>query len=56
VKAQFSDGKKKGAYFGRAAVEAGGSFNVKTKTALIQGISYKNCILVQSNDGYEYHF
>lgn len=54
VKAVVTKGKKVGTYIGRVAVRKSGSFNVKTKTGTVQGISWKYCSLLQSADGYNY--
>lgn len=54
VKAVVTKGKKVGAYAGRVAVRASGSFNIQTSTGLVQGISYKCCTVVQRADGYGY--
>ena len=56
VKAIVTSGKKKGTYVGRIAVRSSGSFNIKDKTGLIQGINYKFCSRVQGKDGYQYCF
>ncbi|WP_420812886.1 RNA-guided endonuclease IscB [Macromonas bipunctata] len=56
VKACVLTGKKVGTYTGRVAVRASGSFNIRTSTELVQGISYKHCQLVQRADGYGYFF
>lgn len=56
VKACVTSGKKVGEYRGRVAVRASGSFNIRTSTELVQGISYKHCQLVQRADGYGYFF
>lgn len=56
VKAVVKKGKKSGSYQGRVAVRASGSFNIQTPTGVIQGISYKHCILIQRADGYGYSF
>ncbi len=53
--AKVSLGKKKGRYRGRVAVRKTGNFNIKTKTATIQGISHKYCKLIQRDDGYCYN-
>ena len=47
-------GKKAGTYTGRVAVRASGSFNIKTKGGIVQGISYRRCALLQSADGWGY--
>ncbi len=54
VKAVVASGKKKGSYFGRVAIRESGSFNIKTKTATVEGISWKHCRKLQSADGYAY--
>ena len=54
VKADVSQGKKKGSYIGRVAVRASGSFNIQTQQDLIQGVSYRYCTVVQRSDGYGY--
>ena len=46
--------KKAGAYTGRVAVRATGSFNIQTGLAVVQGISHKHCRLIQRADGYGY--
>ncbi len=52
VKAVVPDGKKKGVYVGKVAVRSSGSFNITTREGTIQGISYKDCRLLQRADGY----
>ena len=54
VKAIVTTGKKSGIYVGRVAVRTSGSFNLKTENAIIQGISYRHCRLLQRVDGYNY--
>lgn len=54
VKAIVPCGKKKGSYFGRVAIRESGSFNIKTKTTTVEGISWKHCRKLQSVDGYSY--
>lgn len=54
VHAHVPSGKKQGTYTGRVAVRASGSFNVTTSQGVVQGISYKHCIQIQRNDGYQY--
>ncbi|GAB5492448.1 MAG: hypothetical protein Phog2KO_26630 [Phototrophicaceae bacterium] len=51
-----TSGKKIGTYIGRVAVRASGSFNIKTSSETIQGISHKYCQLTQRGDGYDYSF
>lgn len=54
VKAVVPAGKKQGTYWGRVAVRSSGSFNIKTSTATIQGISYRHCQMLHRSDGYTY--
>ena len=54
VKAIVTTGKKAGAYLGRVAIRASGSFNLQTATGLIQGISHRFCSMIQRADGYGY--
>ncbi|SFU63226.1 HNH endonuclease [Pseudoduganella namucuonensis] len=54
VKALVTKGKKIGAYTGRVAVRATGSFNIQTQHGVVQGISHKHCKIVQRADGYGY--
>ncbi len=54
IKAVVPKGKHTGTYLGRVAVRSSGSFNIKTKTRMIQGISWKHCRLLQSANGYNY--
>ncbi len=54
VKAIVTKGKKVGEYVGRIATRATGSFNISTKNALIEGISYKYCTTIHKKDGYSY--
>ena len=54
VKAVITKGKKKGSYIGRVAVRESGSFNIKTKEMLVQGVRYRDCRLLHRNDGYSY--
>lgn len=56
VVANVPKGKKTGVYFGRVAVRDSGWFNIQTATEVIQGISYKNCILRQRNTGANYFY
>ena len=56
VKAVVTAGKKVGTYLGRIATRSTGSFNISTKTGLVQGISYKYCETVHRKDGYSYSF
>jgi 5-methylcytosine-specific restriction endonuclease McrA len=54
VIATVPKGKKQGPYAGRVAVRASGSFNIQTGQGVVQGISWKDCKLVQRADGYHY--
>lgn len=48
--------KKAGAYVGRVAIRATGSFNIQTAEGAVQGISHRHCRLLQRGDGYGYHW
>ena len=54
VKAIVPTGKKIGAYAGRVAVRASGSFNIQTSHGLVDGVSHRYCEMVQRADGYGY--
>jgi len=54
VRAVVPNGKKKGVWSGRVLCRGTGSFDIKTMKGRVQGVSYKYCRLVQSNDGYQY--
>ena len=54
ITASVSTGKRQGSYVGRVAVRASGYFNIQTARGIQQGISSKNCLLVQHADGYHY--
>ena len=54
VRAIVTEGKKTGTYAGRVAVRSSGSFNIQTGSGVVQGISYKDCRLLQRADGYGY--
>ena len=56
VKAIVTKGKKIGQYFGRVAVRSSGNFNLQTPEGVVQGISHRNCQIVQRADGYGYFF
>ena len=57
VKAIVPEGlKKEGEYLGRVVVKTKGSFDIKTKNGLAQGIGYKYCHLIQRGDGYSYNY
>jgi 5-methylcytosine-specific restriction endonuclease McrA len=54
VKAVVPKGKHQGTHFGRVAVRKTGNFNIKNMETTIQGISWKNCSLLQRADGYAF--
>lgn len=54
VRAVVTTGKKAGAYLGRVAIRASGSFNIQTGNGLVQGIHHRFCTLIQRADGYGY--
>ena len=54
VKAVVTTGKKAGAYLGRVAIRASGSFNIQSTQGLVQGIHHRFCTLIQRSDGYGY--
>lgn len=54
VKAIVPNGKKAGVHSGRVAVRVSGSFNIQKRDAVVQGVSYKHCRVVQRSDGYGY--
>jgi 5-methylcytosine-specific restriction endonuclease McrA len=56
VKAIVTSGKKIGTYIGRVAVRTSGSFDIKTATETVQGISHKYCQPQHRSDGYTYSF
>ncbi len=56
VKAIVPKGKKIGSYLGKVAIRSSGSFNIKTVTKTVQGISHKYCSIVHKKDGYIYGF
>ncbi len=55
VKAVVTAGKKRGTHIGRVAIRTSGSFNIKTATGTVQGISWKYCTVLHSADGYNYN-
>lgn len=55
VRATVPAGKKAGIHTGRVAVRASGSFNVRTKEGLVQGIHARHFVLIQRADGHSYH-
>ena len=54
VKTIVPTGKKAGTYTGRVAIRASGSFNIKTESGTVQGISHRYCQFIQQLDGYTY--
>jgi hypothetical protein len=54
VRAVVPHGKKTGTYVGRVAVRTNGRFNMTKANGTIQGISYRDCRLLQRSDGYTY--
>lgn len=56
VKAVVTKGKKIGSYLGRVAIRTSGSFNIKTVSQTVQGISHKYCKQIHRQDGYVYGF
>ena len=55
VKANVTEGKKTGRYFGRVAARSTGYFNIQMKEDVVQGIKYDTLKLIQRNDGYSYN-
>ena len=55
VRAIVPTGKKAGAYVGRVAIRASGSFNIQTEAGVVQGISWRHCHVLSRGDGYAYH-
>ena len=56
VKAVVPKGLKQGEYLGKVAVRSKGSFNIQTRTQVIQGVGYKYCHIIQRCDGYLYDY
>ncbi|MFC3820746.1 RNA-guided endonuclease IscB [Planomonospora venezuelensis] len=54
VRAVVPSGKKAGTHAGRVAVRTTGSFNIRTRQGLVQGIGYRHVRLLQRADGYGY--
>jgi hypothetical protein len=54
VKAVVTSGTKQGMYVGRVLVRASGSFDIRTKSARVQGIHVRFCQPIHRNDGYSY--
>ena len=56
VRAVVTKGKKIGSYLGKVAVRSSGSFNIKTVSETVQGISHRYCRQLHQKDGYVYGF
>jgi len=56
VKAVVLRGKKRGVYIGRMGWRSSGSFNIRSGGKTVQGIGYKNCRILQRDDGYNYDY
>jgi len=56
VKAIVLKGKKKGTYKGKVAVRSSGSFDIKVKQGRVQGIGWRNCVMLYRFDGYSYAY
>lgn len=56
VMAIVPEGKKAGTHVGRVAVRATGSFNIQTKSGVVQGINHKRCRVLMRGDGYSYSY
>ncbi|GIE41428.1 hypothetical protein Alo02nite_43260 [Actinoplanes lobatus] len=54
VRAVVSTGLKRGTHLGRVAVRTTGSFNIRTRYGLVQGIHHRHCRLLQRGDGWAY--
>ncbi len=54
VRAVVTKGTKIGTYVGKVAIRATGSFNITTKTGVVQGLSYRSCTILHRSDGYSY--
>jgi len=52
VRAVVPTGTKAGVHVGRVAVRTTGSFNIRTTSGLIQGISHRHCTILQRSDGW----
>jgi 5-methylcytosine-specific restriction endonuclease McrA len=55
MRAVVPSGVHAGIHTGRVAVRATGFFNVQTPAGTVQGISHRQCRLLQRADGYTYH-
>ena len=56
VKAVVLKGKKKGVYKGKVSVRSSGSFNIKVKPGVVEGIGWRNCVMLYRFDGYSYAY
>ena len=56
VKAVVLKGKKKGVYKGKVSVRSRGIFNIKVKQGRVEGIGWKNCVMLYRFDGYSYAY
>ncbi|MGW5671115.1 RNA-guided endonuclease IscB [Micromonospora sp. NPDC003776] len=54
VRAVVPIGKKRGRHTGRVAVRSSGSFNIRTRHALVQGVHHRHIHLLQRADGWAY--
>ncbi|MBU2766007.1 hypothetical protein HAP94_07310 [Acidithiobacillus ferrivorans] len=54
VRAEVAKGVHKGIHVGRVAVRSSGSFKMRTKTGLRDGVKAEDCRLIQRSDGYSY--
>ena len=54
VRAVVTTGKKQGVYVGRVLVRTSGSFDIRTRTGRVQGISHRFCTSIHRSDGYSY--
>jgi 5-methylcytosine-specific restriction endonuclease McrA len=54
IRAIVTTGGKQGTYVGRVLVRASGSFDIRTRTGRVQGISHRFCTPIHRCDGYSY--
>jgi 5-methylcytosine-specific restriction endonuclease McrA len=54
ARAVATTGSKQGIYVGRVLVRASGSFDIRTRSGRMQGISYRFCTPIHRCDGYSY--
>lgn len=54
IRAVVPTGSKQGVYVGRVLVRASGSFDIRTRTSRVQGISHRFCTPLHRSDGYSY--